>query len=322
MPWKFLLPVLLVPVIYLTIAVSLTFFAPRISGAGSLNFDRLRDGPDRQDQADLQTFLARDGQSLSFAHYPADSHRHLILLHGSGYHGEYLAPLARHVSGSGTANVYLMNIRGHHMSGKTRGDIGYVGQLEDDIADFIVERRKEDPQARFILGGHSSGGALAIRYAASNQSGSIDNVLALAPILGHRAPTALQSSGGWAHISLPRIIGLSMLNTVGIHARDHLETIRFNLPESYRNGTETLSYSWRLMTNFNLHDDYKADLTALPPTALTLVGRDDEAMNVDAFPNLFNEIQRPIEVMDGADHFSLIMDESVYERIEDWLRQV
>lgn len=321
MPWKFLLPILLVPVIYLAIAISLTFFAPRVSGAGSLNFDTLRNGTDRNNRPELQTYLARDGQALSFAHYPADTHRHLILLHGSGYHGDYLAPLARYVSDSGTANVYLMNIRGHHQSGETRGDISYVGQLEDDITDFIAERRVADRQARFIIGGHSSGGALAIRYAASDYGGSVDNVLALAPILGHRAPTALESSGGWAHISLPRIIGLSMLNTVGIHVRDHLETIRFNLPEAFRNGTETLSYSWRLMTNFNLHDDFKADLTALPLTALTLVGRNDEAMNVEAFPILFKEIERPIEVLDGADHFSLILDQTVFERIDDWLRQ-
>lgn len=321
MPWKFLLPILLVPVIYLAIAVTLTLFAPRISGDGSLNFDKLRGDRALEDPPELQTFAARDGQLLSFAHYPADSARHLILLHGSGYHGAYLAPLAYHLSKSGTANVHVMNIRGHYRSGKAPGDISYLGQLEDDIADFIDFQRQSNPEARFTIGGHSSGGALAIRYAAGSYGASVDNVLALAPILGHRAPTALESSGGWAHISLPRIIGLSMLNTVGIHARDHLETIRFNLPDAYRDDTETLGYSWRLMTNFNLHDDFKADLVALPPASLTLVGRDDEAMKAGAFPNLFKEIERPVEVIDGADHFSLILDPSVFERIDTWLRR-
>lgn len=321
MPWKFLLPILLVPLIYLAIALTLTIFAPRVGGTGSLNFDTLRTDDERENAADLQTFSARDGQLLSYAHYPSDTALNLILLHGSGYHGAYLAPLARFLSSRGTANVYVMNIRGHYQSGRVRGDIDYIGQLEDDIADFIAQLRQADPKARFVIGGHSSGGALAIRFTASRYGASVDNVLALAPILGHRAPTALESSGGWAHISLPRIIGLSMLNTAGIHARDHLETISFNLPEEYRNGTETLGYSWRLMTNFNLHDDFKADLTALPQTAMTLVGRDDEAMNAEAFPYLFNEIGKPVEVIDGADHFSLILDQSVFERIDAWLRQ-
>ena len=79
MPWKFVLPVLLVPVIYLIIAFSLTAFAPQINMASSLNFERLR-GDNRQD-AELQRFTARDGQTLSYAHYPSDSAVKLILLH-------------------------------------------------------------------------------------------------------------------------------------------------------------------------------------------------------------------------------------------------
>ena len=147
------------------------------------------------------------------------------------------------------------------------------------------------------------------------------NHLGLAPILRHWAPTALESSGGWTHISLPRIIGLSMLNTVGIHALDGLTTIRFNLPADYHNGTETLGYSWRLMNNFNLRDDFRNDLAALPDTALVLVGRQDEAMKAEAFPSLFKELGKPVELVDGADHFSLVLDPAAFERIEAWLRQ-
>ena len=147
------------------------------------------------------------------------------------------------------------------------------------------------------------------------------NTLALAPILGHRTPTALESSGGWGHISLPRIIGLSMLNNVGIHALDGLPTVRFNLPPEYRNGTKTLAYSWRLMNNFNLHEDFRNDLAALPDTALTLVGSDDEAMNAAAFASLFSELSKPVELVDGADHFSLVLDPAVFDRIEGWLQQ-
>ena len=40
--------------------------------------------------------------------------------------------------------TYAPDIRGHGGSG-TRGDIGYVGQLEDDMADFVAEVRKTEP---------------------------------------------------------------------------------------------------------------------------------------------------------------------------------
>ena len=319
MPWKFLLPVLLVPVIYLVIALTLTAFAPQVDNDESLNFERLRSTD--PNAADLQRMKARDGATLAYAHYPSDNPVKLILLHGSGYHSAYLAPLARHIAQSGAADVYALNIRGHEASGTTRGDIEHVGQLEDDIADFIEHIRVGEPQARFVVGGHSSGGALAIRFAASPHGALAVNTLGLAPILGHRAPTALETAGGWAHISLPRIIGLSMLNTVGIHALDHLPTIRFNLPPEFRDGSETLTYSWRLMTNFNLHDDFHSDIAALQDTALVLVGRNDEAMNAEAFPSLFKELGKPVELVDGTDHFSLVIDPDVFGKIGTWLRQ-
>ena len=48
------------------------------------------------------------------------------------------------------------------------------------------------------------------------------------------------------------------------------------------------------MTNFNLHDDFRSDIAALQDTALVLVGRDDEAMNAEAFPSLFRELGSPL----------------------------
>ena len=112
-----------------------------------------------------------------------------------------------------------------------------------------------------------------------------------------------------------------MLNTIGIHALDGLPTIRFNLPPDYRNGTETLAYSWRLMNNFNLHEDFRGDLAALPDTALVLVGRQDEAMKAEAFPSLFKELGKPVELVDGTDHFGLVLDPAVFDTIGTWLRQ-
>ena len=223
------------------------------------------------------------------------------------------------MSENNVADVYVLNVRGHMGSGNTRGDISYPGQLDDDITDFIVRLRAVEPDALIVLGGHSSGGALAIRYAAGPHGDDVERVLALAPILGHRAPTALETAGGWAHISLPRIIGLSMLNTIGIHQLDDLPTIRFHMPQEYRDGTETLQYSWRLMNNFNLRNDYEADIEAMPDGSLTLVGSKDEAMNVDAFPSLYRDLEKDVEIVDGQNHFSLILDPDVFKHVERWL---
>ena len=82
---------------------------------------------------------------------------------------------------------------------------------------------------------------------------------------------------GWAHIPLPRIIGLSMLNTTG------METVRFNMPDVYRDGSETLSCSWRLKNNFALNRNYAPDIAGVPDTALIMIGTEDEALKTEAF---------------------------------------
>ncbi|WP_419911861.1 alpha/beta hydrolase [Hoeflea sp.] len=322
MHWKFWLPLLMIPVIYLAIALSLTLVRPAVSGAESLNFDRLIANNSSVKTRPLQTFVARDGQEVSYSRYPADSDLKVILLHGSGYHGTYLAPLADYLTRNDTADVYVPNVRGHLGSGNTRGDIGYVGQLEDDIDDLIAMIHEQDPNARICIGGHSSGGALAMRYVAGNRATSLDCYFGLAPFLGPDAPTMPQTDTGWAHISLPRIIGMSMLNTVGIHTLDGLETIRFNMPEAYRDGTETLGYSWRLMANFGLRRDYEKDIAGLPKASIIFIGRNDEALNASAFEPLFGGLGKETHVIDGIDHFGIVLDARAMSQLSDWLNSL
>lgn len=319
MHWKFWMPLLAIPVIYLVVAFALTLIKPEVNGAQSLNFERLTDTDNTTLAPDLRTFTARDGATLSYAHYPSETDLVLILLHGSGYHGSYLAPLAHTLSETDAADIYVPNIRGHFGSGPTRGDVNHMGQLEEDLEDLIERIRTNKPEARIVIGGHSSGGALALRYASGAGSEVVNGYIGLAPFLGPDAPVMPDEDSGWAHISLPRIIGLSMLNTVGIDALDHLETIRFNMPHAYRDGSETLSYSWRLMRNFALHRDYAADLAGIPDPALILIGTKDEALKAEAFPALFEGTGSQVELMDDIDHFGIVLDERAINVLSTWL---
>jgi len=51
-----------------------------------LNFDELF--LDYSNLPKLQAFVTRDGKKLAYRHYPAQSEKVIILLHGSGWHSQ------------------------------------------------------------------------------------------------------------------------------------------------------------------------------------------------------------------------------------------
>ncbi len=148
----------------------------------------------------IERFQARDGTVLGFRHYPATraaTGRVAILIHGSsGSSGNAIHVLSTALAAHGVES-YAVDIRGHGASG-TRGDIGYVGQLEDDLADFVAVVRKTAPTAPLTLIGHSAGGGFALRVAGSPIQNLFVRTVLLAPYLGYYAPTNRPNSGGWA----------------------------------------------------------------------------------------------------------------------------
>ena len=100
------------------------------------------------------------------------------------------------------AQVYTPDLRGHGINPIKRGDINYINQLEDDLADFVSIIKKKHPNSTLIIGGHSSGGGLAIRFAGSQYNKSVDAYLLLSPYLEHDAPTFRLDAGGHLYIYL------------------------------------------------------------------------------------------------------------------------
>src|SRR3546814_6500667 len=75
--------------------------------------------------------------------------RAVILVHGSTADSASMHSLARaRQSMPDPPTVYALDIRGHGQSGPLRGDIAYVGQLEDDLADFLAASRLDHHAAQ------------------------------------------------------------------------------------------------------------------------------------------------------------------------------
>lgn len=236
--------------------------------------------------AALLSYTARDGATLGFRRWEAGAEGVplVVLVHGSGWHGGQFQGLGAALAGQGLADVIAPDLRGHGPNPQRRGDVDYIGQFEDDLADLIAQSAR--PGQAVVMLGHSSGGGLAVRFAGGVHGGLLAGAILLAPFLQHDAPTTRPESGGWARVLLRRIIGLTILNTARITALNHLTVVQFRFPDAVLNGpqghTATRGYSFRLMTGFNPRRNWQADVAALP-RFLLLAGREDEAFVAEAY---------------------------------------
>jgi alpha-beta hydrolase superfamily lysophospholipase len=196
---------------------------------------------DRADLPPLRRYTARDGSALAYRAYPGDGRQAVVALHGTSTESSVMNPVAKTLHATG-ATVYTLDLRGHGSSGR-RGDIDYIGQLDDDIADFVAVVRQTHPNAALTLLGFSGGGSLALRIAGSAYGILFDRYIAVAPAIQDVA----QPNSRWSAIALPRIVALVLLNQIGIHWFDGLTTIAFAIPPG--NAGLTGSYSFRLMWN-------------------------------------------------------------------------
>ncbi len=270
----------------------------------------------------LQIYPVRSGGTLPVRHYVSTGGDALIVLHGSGYHSAYLGPLGEPIARSGAAHVYTPDLRGHGLNPERRGDVDFIDQMEEDLADLVAWVKSRHPEGRVFVSGHSSGGGLALRFAGGPHSEGVAGFILMAPYLSHDAPTlASDSVGGWARPKIARIVFLSILNGFGVHAFDDMVEIEFAMPESVRDGTETLAYSHRLNVGYAPRD-WQADLAAAPAPILVLVGKQDEAFLAEAFPAAIQSgaPSALVELMDDATHLGLPGDPRTAARILRWMR--
>jgi len=257
----------------------------------------------------IERFQARDGTWLGFRHYGAGgapTGRVAIVIHGSsGSSGGTIHALSQALAAHGV-ETFAVDVRGHGTSG-TRGDIGYVGQLEDDLADFVAVLRKTVPSAPLTLVGHSAGGGFALRVASSPIQNLFERFVLLAPYLGYDAPSTRPSSGGWASADIPRILGLLLLRAIGVNCCEALPVLALAVPP---NSEKTLvsTYTDRLMRNFAVRGDFRHDLAAATKPLTIISGADDELMFSEKYAEAARgaKVAVDVRVLDGINHMGIV----------------
>lgn len=294
---------------------------------GDLQFDAAIDA-DYSGLPELTRYTVRDTAELGYRYYPsaAKTERIIILVHGSSWHGMQFHKMAKAFADKGLGDVVLPDLRGHGPDPVTRGDIAYIEQLEDDMADMIDHLHKTyGAEKEIVLGGHSSGGGFAIRFGSGEHGKLADQLILLAPFLRHDAPTTRANSGNWAHPAVRRIIGLSMLNGIGITGLNHLAIIKFNVSEEISAGnlsdTVTSEYSYALNTGFAPRSDYLSDLERLNQPVLLLVGSDDETFYANQYEPLMSQHVKigEYKILENVDHIGLVFDDNAILEMAKWV---
>lgn len=261
----------------------------------------------------VQHYPARDGATLAYRHYAptsADAGRRIVLIHGSSASSRSMHALAQALAAAGYT-VDALDVRGHGESGP-HGQIAYIGQLEDDLADLMRGAPFLGPST---LVGFSSGGGFALRFAASSHAALFDHYVLLSPFL-LRAPTNRPANADWASVGIPRIVASMLLNKIGITAFNHLTTLQFALNDEAKKFL-TPSYSYALGSNFGTHLDYAQDIERAPNALKVVIGANDELMFPQRYAEVFSRAGKtvPVTIVPGAGHMGITLNPAALQAI-------
>ena len=313
-------------VIYFCLAFGLILSQRTIDLASleSISFSSVTLKPPEAD-VPIRSLPAEDGSPIRYRHFPGthETVPLVIVIHGSGWHGGAYLDLASALSNNGEFEVIVPDLRGHGVDPIRRGDVDYIGQFEDDLETLITAHGGERRNVAMV--GHSSGGGLIIRFAGGRHSALLDRAVLVAPFLHHSAPTFRENAGGWSHPLIRRIIGLSMLNRVGITAFNDTTIMQFNFPNEVLAGsqgdTATKAYSYRLNASFSPRDDYLSDIAKLPKFLL-IAGADDDAFWPEQFEPVMSAVSEDgqYKLFPAEDHIGIVKSSEAFKEIASFLR--
>lgn len=266
-------------------------------------------------------FTVRDNKKIFAGRFPKKSKNTIILVHGvasSSFLYNKTAGLLQEATG---AEVFAIDLRGHGKSAGRDGDVDYINQYADDLADIVKAIRKRKPKGKIIIAGHSMGGGVALNFAMLKLKINIDGYLLYAPLIGQNSPAIQLPQAGdnstaepFMKINFARIIGLKMFNEIGNHSQDSLPVLFLNLPEN----AQSRKYTFRANASM-APEDYMKGLKSLNAPALVLIGTNDEAFNAAAMKKAVSENSKAdVQIIEGATHNGVRHNAATYQLIKKW----
>ena len=291
------------------------------------------------------TFIARDGAKLSYDKFNATEHKAtMIFLHGSTYNSRRYASIAKALCAQ-SYNSCLLNWRGHGSYNDKTGDLDYIGQLEDDLADFISHYQQSNDQP-IVLGGHSAGAVICLRYIAKYGCDNIDAVNFIAPAINGPLETVRyqQASASWQY-RINHFRAAQPITLAPEAALQHAPTLKMwpfwiakllpfmrhktilTFPASERMAKlegRTLNYSYNMMLSCDINN-YPAAFNQINVPVLLLAGQLDEVLHPDLLSTIYHwhlsaKINKQLIELPNVNHMGVVP--AARKILPDWLSSI
>ncbi len=280
---------------------------------------------------DLLFFKARENTRLAYKqliHQNATTT--VIFLHGSTYNSLRYKNLAKSLFNH-SINTCLLDWRGHGDSEGKPGDVAYIGQLEDDLADFITHFSKHN-STKLILSGHSAGAVICLRYIAKYGCNGISGVSFIAPAINGPLETVRyqQKSAKWqyrvsyfrkAQIQAlapeaalkhaPSLKAWPFICAKALPVLRHKGILRFPANERMAKlEKRVLNYSYNLMLSCDINN-YPAAFNQISVPVLLLAGELDEVIHPDLLKTIYHwhlspQINKQIIEVPKVNHMNIV----------------
>ncbi|MEA2171332.1 MAG: acylglycerol lipase [Solirubrobacteraceae bacterium] len=123
-----------------------------------------------------------DGKSIFWQAYlpETDPKAVLVIAHGAGEHGSRYRYVFERLVPAGYA-IYAIDHRGHGRSEGTGAQIDRMAHVLSDLDQLVDLARREHPEVKQFLLGHSMGGCISISYALAHQE-KLDGLVLSSPL--------------------------------------------------------------------------------------------------------------------------------------------
>ena len=277
----------------------------------------------------VANFEARDRSLIGYRHYRSKqpTRLKLYLVHAETWDDLQFTALATTLATRlGIADVFTFDMRGHGQNPLHRGDVAYVGQPTDDLADLI--RATSAQGDVIVIGGHSAGAAVAARLAEAPGPIKLAGLLLLAPVLSPDFAANKTDFGGWALPLKARVVGLKLQNAIGIHWSDQEIAVQYAVPQAVWEGplgfSVTSDYSWRFVKSLQLPSSDGSDLSSVGAPYLAVVGSDDEVIDAEKLEPAIKTFNKRGEtsVVPQETHFSIVNSQQTLAILQNWLSKL